>query len=227
LITFDQRNELFLLNSPNNPIKELLMRRFTVALFLVSIIVLSGCSSSPTAISQPPTAYPSYTPLASFTPNPTYTPYSTYTPYPTYTPFPTPTAIVPTDTSTPLPAASADQVIEAFKAAGIPITNEITYTAETDPNKLLGRPHQYIGKISWVDTRISTSNEPDIDNGGTIETFANEDDLLARKQYIDALSQSSLFAQYIYSNGLLLLRVSGSFTPDQAKGYEDVFMSRP
>ena len=191
------------------------------ALFIFSILIVSACNGVPNNIPQSSTPFPTYTPYSTYTPNPT------YTPYPTYTSYPTTTAIVVSETATPSMANSADAVIEAFKSAGIPITNEVIYTAETDPNELLGRPHQYIAKLSWIDNRIASSGDSGVDTGGTIETFSNEEDLLARKEYIDELSKTPLFAQYIYSNGLLLLRISANLTPDEAKGYEDIFMSVP
>ena len=88
-------------------------------------------------------------------PQPTYTPLPTYTPYPTEVP---PTA-TPEPTSTPVitsaPAITVKQVMAAFEAAGLPLTDIESYTAATDPNSLLGRPGQYIDKANWSDLRAT------------------------------------------------------------------------
>src|SRR5258708_37112079 len=115
----------------------------------------------------------------------------------------------PVATVTTVPQTSSpDTVLKAFQSAGISISNIVVLTADSDPNKLLGRPNQYIAKVDWKDTRITTPGDPGIDTGGTLEIFSTIDDLQARKQYIDALSKSPLFAEYTYANGIMLLRLS-------------------
>jgi len=138
---------------------------------------------------------------------------------------PTPT-LTPKPTSTPPPptaapqASRAENAVKAFQAAGLPVVDVVVYTAETDPNKLLGRPHQYIAKVSWKDTRLTT---PSVASpGGSIEVFANTEDLQARKQYVESFS--AIFPEYSYVNGLMLFHLSSDLTPDQAKVYEVVFM---
>src|SRR5699024_7336831 len=66
------------------------------------------------------------------------------------------------------------------------------FDEEDDPNKQLGRPNQYVSKISWADERIdphdfSDENEDEINDldpvefkGGTIEGFRNTADLNKR-----------------------------------------------
>jgi hypothetical protein len=194
------------------------MKKTTLILAMALIL----CSCAPAA-----------TPQALATLLPTYTPFPTYTPYPTYTPLPTniPAAtVMPTVPPPTAPASqttSADAVLKAFQAAGIPISNIVVLTADSDSNKLLGRPNQYIAKVVWKDSRISTSGDPGIDTGGTLELFLNTDDLQVRKQYIEAITKSSIFAEYTYARGVMLLRLSHELTPDQAKGYEDVFVELP
>jgi hypothetical protein len=121
-------------------------------------------------------------------------------------------------------AITADNVISSFKEAKLPITNVVNLTAENDPNKLLGRPNQYIAKINWTDAQIATSGEPGLDTGGTLEVFNNADDMKARQEYIKAVIKGiAPFAEYSYGKGIFLLRLSHNLTPDQAKQYEDVF----
>ena len=111
----------------------------------------------------------------------------------------------------------------------------VTYTEETDINKLLGRPNQYICKTTFEDTRIEQINQA-LDEeyfseeernepiGGTIEVFKSEEDMLKRKKYLEEITSSmSAFAEYSYSQGVYLLRLSKELTPTQAKEYESVF----
>ena len=113
----------------------------------------------------------------------------------------------------------AGAVAEHLKAAGLPIDNIVVYTAETDPNHLLGRPGQYVSKAAFHDTRLQQG--PDVANGGSIESFATSTDLENRKAYVEKIAKSSpLFAEYDYSAGLVLLRLSSTLTPDQAAVYQ-------
>jgi hypothetical protein len=99
----------------------------------------------------------------------------------------------------------------------LPITNTVIYTAETDPNKLLGRPNQYIEKMSFTDSRI----EP-VENSVkcSVEVFASEGDAEARKKYIDAIGKAaSPFTEYSFVHKNVLLRLDKSLTPEQADEY--------
>lgn len=138
---------------------------------------------------------------------------------------PPPAKVTPSP-STPPPDPAA--VIAALKAGGIPIGESIVYTADTDPNKLLGRPGQYVGKASFNDTRLPASPTWDIQGGGSIETFRRTTDLHTRTRYIETITQSSpLFAEYDYSHGLILLRVSHDLDPTQAEAYRTALDSIP
>jgi hypothetical protein len=54
------------------------------------------------------------------------------------------------------------------------------------------------------------------------QVFDDEDAAQARYEYLGALGKSSgLFAEYVYLDGLTLLRVSSDLTPDQAAEYEE------
>lgn len=54
---------------------------------------------------------------------------------------------------------SAKDVIDKLKSAGLPIDNIIVYTEDTDANKLLGRPNQYISKANFADTTVKQSDD--------------------------------------------------------------------
>lgn len=113
-----------------------------------------------------------------------------------------------------------DAVAAAVRASGITVTDLIVYTAETDPNKLLGRPGQYIAKASWKDPRVSTADP------ATIEVFPDAASLQARFAYIDGIFKSSpMLLQWMYRNEarLALLRLPKDLTPDQARAWDDWF----
>ncbi len=110
------------------------------------------------------------------------------------------------------------------------------FDEEDDPNKQLGRPNQYVSKISWADKRIdphdfSEENEEEINDldpteykGGTIEGFKNVADLNRRYTYIKNITLNApMLNQYMYKKGLFLMRLDKDFTPSQAKKYEKEF----
>jgi hypothetical protein len=120
---------------------------------------------------------------------------------------------------------SPEDVVLALQNQGMPIADYEVYTAETDPNELLGRPAQYIGKLNFRDSRLAPNfTDFNVSDGGSIEVFDRESRAQARHDYIAALGEaSSLFAEYLYLEGTVLLRLSSRLTPDQAMAYEEAF----
>src|SRR5215211_2947868 len=120
---------------------------------------------------------------------------------------------------------SADEVLQELKDEELPIGESVAYTAKNDPNDLLGRPNQYTSKVMFNDTRLkpdSIAKEFDVQNGGSIEVFKDEDDAIARAKYLRNLTKSlSPLAEYSYRKGTVLLRLSHRLTPNQAAEYED------
>lgn len=100
------------------------------------------------------------------------------------------------------------------------------WTADTDPNKLLGRTGGYTSAATIADTRI-TCTERATDCGATIEVYPTADEALARSQYIQAILGNGgvLGTEYHYFEGTALLRVTGQLTPDQAKVYATQFQA--
>ncbi|EOD63155.1 hypothetical protein [Amycolatopsis vancoresmycina] len=129
-----------------------------------------------------------------------------------------------TPAAAPAPAASADQVV-AKLAGKIPTVKLVkTYTAEDDPNHLLGRPNGYTSKAAFADSRIPVDQldgtAPDsTDRGGSVEVFADEAGAKARMDLVQAATKG-LDPEYDYVAGPVLVRVSHLLTPDQAKEYE-------
>ncbi len=119
--------------------------------------------------------------------------------------------------------SSPEDVLNALKSAGLPIGDYEEYTAETDPNELLGRPGQYTGKLNFRDARLAPETTTfDITDGGSIEVFASVARAEARHTYVVTITESALmFAEYDYLEGTVLLRLSSRLTPDQAEEYAD------
>lgn len=113
----------------------------------------------------------------------------------------------------------AQQVLEGLRAANLPIDKVRTVTAESDGNKLLGRPHQYTSKIDFIDTRFPEGKIEAATN--YIEVFADPEDALRRRDYVDGIVKSiPMFTQYLILRKNVLLRVDGAVSPDAAKEYE-------
>lgn len=98
------------------------------------------------------------------------------------------------------------------------------WTAETDPNRLLGRTGGYTSAATIVDPRVECT-EPATSCGATIEVYPTADKALARSEYIQSILGNGgvLGTEYHYFSGTALLRVTGELTPDQAKEYASKF----
>lgn len=120
---------------------------------------------------------------------------------------------------------TASQVTSDLQKAKLPVTGVIVYTESSDPNKLMGRPNQYITKTQFGDSRVKQLDPTD-PVGGTIETFANKEDLNDRKTYIEGIEKDMpAMTEYIYTNGNYLLRLDKSLTKTQAEQYKTAFMA--
>jgi hypothetical protein len=123
-------------------------------------------------------------------------------------------------------ALTAEQVTQKLAEKVPSVTLTKAYTAEDDPNKLLGRPGQYTSKTAFADSRVPKEGLPadntQTEHGGGVEVFPDEAGANARKELIQKLGQSmgGLIAEYDYVKGGVLVRVSSKLTPDQAKEYE-------
>jgi hypothetical protein len=96
----------------------------------------------------------------------------------------------------------------------------VVYTADTDPNHLLGRPGQYTGKGNWRDTGDDSTADT-----YTVETFANTTDRDERLHYVQSIAEMSpILCEYDATSGVALLRISCNVTPGQDKGYERAFV---
>ncbi|WP_156934829.1 thermonuclease family protein [Pseudonocardia spinosispora] len=123
------------------------------------------------------------------------------------------------------PPLTAEQVTQQLAAQVKTSTLTRVYTAESDPNKLLGRPGGYLSKTAFTDSRAETSSSgalPDaITNGGSVEVFADEEGATTRRDYLQGIGKRApILGEYDYQNGAVLLRVSRNLTPQQAAEYE-------
>jgi len=97
------------------------------------------------------------------------------------------------------------------KTKALDVRRPITrYTAETDPNHMLGRQHGYVEKIAFGAAG----------GDGSIEVFPNLADAKARAEYIDTIGKASpaLGDGYDYLNEkrFALLRLPREVTPARA-----------
>jgi hypothetical protein len=114
-------------------------------------------------------------------------------------------------------------VLDALRAAGLPLSNAAVQDENTDPNNLIGRPNGYLSRTSFD----LSGGDPDgekygIDRGGVIEVFPDTASAAARSKFIqDALkSMQILGTEYHYLNGPVLVRVTGKVKPSTAKPFE-------
>jgi hypothetical protein len=121
-------------------------------------------------------------------------------------------------------AKTATQVHLALRHHGMPIGKFVRYTEVTDVNHLLGRPGQYTSKVNFHDTRLARAAGFDTSGGGSIEVFKNRSDAVRRFKYVQAFGKESLFAEYDYLDGLVLLRLSNVLTPSQAAKYKTALL---
>ncbi|HEY6424310.1 MAG TPA: hypothetical protein VIY28_13885 [Pseudonocardiaceae bacterium] len=123
---------------------------------------------------------------------------------------------------------TAQQVVAHLAQRVSSATPSVVFTAETDKNKLLGRPGGYVSKASFTDSRISPTGEGFTDTspgaadaGGSVEVFADDQAAGARLKYIQAITANTpMFTEYDYVSGPVLVRVSRSLTPQQAAEYQ-------
>jgi hypothetical protein len=145
------------------------------------------------------------------------------------------TIAVPTSSSNTPPAGAtttsgaattlaAGDIVAALRCLGIPIARSVTYNEQTDPNHLLDRPGGYGSKANWVDRRVKdVSGMMDVEDGGSIEVFRDPSDAKRRFDYLSTLAKQGgpLVNEYDYLlNRVVLLRVSTTLIPSQAKAYQ-------
>lgn len=128
---------------------------------------------------------------------------------------------LPTPSAYAAKRITAERVIDAIIDADIDLLDWTYFNAETDPNHLLGRPGQYVEKVTFWDSRIGNPERGE--EAGTVEIFSSEKDLLARMRYIQGIAEHLPIAvQYQFRHKLILLRLNKRFSPKRAAEYEAI-----
>ena len=109
------------------------------------------------------------------------------------------------------------EVIKKLQNQTVDMNNVVIYNADNDPNELLGRQGQYIGKASWSDARTKTDK-----SNCTIEVFDNKEAFSKRKSYLKNFTDNPMFKQYVYHHKNVLMRINGELTPSEAKRYKSI-----
>lgn len=144
----------------------------------------------------------------------------------------TPAGVVsaPSSPAPPSVPPSVEEVAAGLAASGLPLTVAVVYTAETDPNGLLGRPGGYTGKLMFTDVRAEPATPDEggvvqysVNHGGSVEVYPDAAGAAARAEYVRGFAEGNpaLFGEYTYARGPVVLRVSKALTPEQAGGYEE------
>jgi hypothetical protein len=137
------------------------------------------------------------------------------------------TATSPSETATTIAAHApstlitarhlTENVITAFKRAGIPITKVVFYTDETDPNHLLNRPGGYNLKVAWNDKRVDAD-----DFNESIEVFDTPGGAAERVAYVSSFT--GILGQWVFqiANSNFVLKLDLSLTKAQAEQYRAI-----
>jgi hypothetical protein len=129
-------------------------------------------------------------------------------------------ALAATSAASAARSPTATDVLASLRHAGMPVGKFVAYTEVTDQNHLLGRPGQYTSKVNFHDTRIQSVAGFDTSGGGSVEVFKSRDDAKRRFVYVQNFGKTSMFAEYDYLAGAILLRLSNVLTPSQAAKYK-------
>lgn len=116
---------------------------------------------------------------------------------------------------------TAQQVVDALRSGGLPITDVVIIDERTDSNNLLGRPGQYTSKVFFYDGRHPKSPEGGDEGENSVEYFASAADAKKRDDYIAQVTDGvPLLMQYRLRHGKVLVRLDKVLLPSEAKEYE-------
>ncbi|MEX5709508.1 hypothetical protein AB1484_14625, partial [Parafrankia sp. FMc6] len=120
---------------------------------------------------------------------------------------------------------TAEQVAILLANQGLPLRTTVVYTAQNDPDRLLGRPGGYSSRLAFTDERISASEiagapADAIERGGAIEVFVDPASAAGRGAALRAPAGGDLPKEYTYVRGTIVLRLSLILPEEMAAGYE-------
>ncbi len=111
----------------------------------------------------------------------------------------------------PTAQRSTNDVIAAFKAAGLEAEN---------PTKMTKEDYGLAPMAATEATRFLIPSLGE-DTGGRAFIFENQEDLNRTKAYYDELGKASAaFFSWTFTNGLTLVQITGDLPEDKAKQYE-------
>ncbi len=111
----------------------------------------------------------------------------------------------------------AAAVAKAFGDARMPLNQIEFFNAATDPEKLLGTPHQYVAKAKWQ-TKDSMVH--------TIYEYDNETDAQAAKTALEKTVKSGAKnSDYLYAHKNILLRLNRELVSETAAKFETILKS--
>jgi len=109
---------------------------------------------------------------------------------------------------------SAADVIKAIRELGVPVTDVATLSAETDPDRQLGKPGQYTQKAVWSETGMGALDPKK--PAGTVEVYASAEEAARHRRPSTPTTIS-------YQIGNVVVVVDGALTPRRAAAYAEVF----
>ena len=114
---------------------------------------------------------------------------------------------------------TAEEFVSALEDAGFPISDVEIYDENTDPNAVLGRPGEYIGKFNFTH-----EPKPETYQLLTIEIFEKEADAKKRAAYVEeTIEDLGVMGEYIYLDSVYLLRIPYDLTTEEAELYNKAF----
>lgn len=128
------------------------------------------------------------------------------------------------------PQRTAITIVKAIATKVASARPGFDYTADTDPNQLLGKPNGYLSEATFTDNRISPADTAgvrpgSVQRGGSVEVFADAASATIRQQRLGKLERDAPLPsrEYMFTDGPALLRLSGRLTPGQAAEYAAAF----
>ena len=114
----------------------------------------------------------------------------------------------------------AQEVVAILKAHNLPIGETVAYTAESDPDRLMGLPGSYASKAGWRDTTLGTDGPLTVQSGGIVEVFPDEATAAQRgRDLARAVLDRRLSGENRYIKGRIVLRLSGRLSQGQPEKY--------
>lgn len=122
----------------------------------------------------------------------------------------------PAPSATPIPGylVSADELCSAFVKDGL-ASSFTRYTAESDPDKLLGTPTGYSSRSDFKDGTVSGVR-------GILEVYPYGSLAIARSDDLNAeIADGKRNPEIIYRYDNVILRLPSPFTPERSLQYEE------